>query len=100
MFHDGTILQPQSSGKYLGCTLHYNVNASAEVAKRIQECMAILKRLDIFWLHCDCSKRLKLQVFNAVIRSKLLYGLESLQIIDHILTKKRDIPTQRFTKDT
>merc|ERR1711981_962795 len=49
--------------------------------------MAILKRLDLFWLHSDCTKTFKLQVLNAVIRAKLMYGMESAQINDADLAK-------------
>ena len=41
--------------------------------------MAILKTLDIFWIKTHCSKKWKLLVFNAVITSKVLYGLETLE---------------------
>ena len=41
--------------------------------------MAILKKLDIFWIKTHCSKKWKLLVFNAVITSKVLYGLETLE---------------------
>ena len=51
-----------------------------EIQERITECMLTLKRLDLFWLHGDCSIRQKINVFNSVIRSKLAYGLESVQL--------------------
>ena len=41
--------------------------------------MAILKKLDIFWIKTHYSKKWKLLVFNAVITSKVLYGLETLE---------------------
>ena len=42
--------------------------------------MTILKRLDIFWRHCDVTIGFKITAFDAVIRAKLLYGLESAQL--------------------
>ena len=41
--------------------------------------MVILKNLDIFWLETNCNKKWKLLVYNAVITTKLLYGLETLE---------------------
>ena len=41
--------------------------------------MVILKKLDIFWLETKCNKKWKLLVYNAVITTKLLYGLETLE---------------------
>ena len=40
-------------------------------------CMTILKKLDIFWRKADPSERQELIVQDAIIRSKLIYGLES-----------------------
>ena len=42
--------------------------------------MTILKRLDIFWRHCEVTTGVKITVLDAVIRSKLLYRLESAQL--------------------
>ena len=42
--------------------------------------MATFKKLDLFWAHSNCSKQFKLLVQDAIIRSKLLYGLESEQL--------------------
>ena len=35
--------------------------------------------MGIFWIKTHCSKKWKLLVFNAVITSKVLYGLETLE---------------------
>ena len=42
--------------------------------------MAVLNRLHIFWRHSNCPVGFKLQALNAVVRTKLLYGLESAQL--------------------
>ena len=52
----------------------------AELNKRIFQTARTWKRLDLFWLHSTCSTEQKLQVYNAVITSKLLYGLETAQL--------------------
>ena len=44
----------------------------------ISATMAILRKLDLFWIKTHCSKKWKLLVFNAVITSRVLYGLETL----------------------
>ena len=58
-----------------------------EVNKRISESYLTWKRLSEFWKHADCSVRLKLSVYDAVIRAKLMYGLESVQINDSLKKK-------------
>ena len=42
--------------------------------------MALLKKLDIFWRHCDIKTAFKIMTLDAVIRAKLLYGLDSAQL--------------------
>ena len=66
-----------TSAKYLGCWLNDKGDPAREVKQRITICMTILKRLDIYWLHANPSAKHKLLVYDAIIRSKLLYGLES-----------------------
>ena len=51
--------------------------------------MIVLKRLDFFWRHSDCPERYKLEALDAVVRSKLLYGLESAHL-GEALVKKLD----------
>ena len=41
--------------------------------------MLTLKRLDIFWNKTKCCNANKKQVLNAVIVSKLIYGLETIK---------------------
>ena len=61
-----------------------------EINKRIAATMQTLKRLDIYWRHSNCPMRKKLITADAVIRSKLLYGLDSMQLNEPQL-KKLDI---------
>ena len=49
--------------------------------------MAIMKKLDLFWRHSDCPIHIKVYTADAVLRSKLLYGLESAQLIPSVLKK-------------
>ena len=50
-----------------------------EIQKRISATIALLQKLDVFWPKTNCTKRWKLLVFNAVVTSKVLYGLETLE---------------------
>ena len=58
-----------------------------EVSKRISECMAILNKMDPCWKHLENPTKWKLRIYDAVIKTKLLYGLESVQLNDSL--KKR-----------
>jgi len=77
---DGTIIKPVDEVKYLGCQLNNKADGIKEVKKRIADCMVVLKKLDLFWRHGNASLRRKIQVQEAVINTKLMYGLESLQL--------------------
>ena len=58
-----------------------------EVSARIAACMVTLKKLDIFWRHSDWPERFKIQALDAVLRSKLLYGLETAELGSPLLNK-------------
>ena len=65
-------------------------DSKKKLNKRIASTMQTLKRLDLYWRHSNCPMRKKLITADAVIRSKLLYGLDSLQLNEPQL-KRLDI---------
>ena len=58
-----------------------------EISKRFAASMATMTKLDLFWRHSNCPTRVKVYTADAVLRSKLLYGLESAQPIPSVLKK-------------
>ena len=76
-FQDGTLVKRKEEVKYLGCLLNDRGDNHKEIINRIAVCTGILNRMHIFFRHGDCSIRVKLSVYDAVIRSKLMYGLET-----------------------
>ena len=79
-FANGQKVERKHEVKYLGCILNSRGDPGKEIAHRIIECMITLQRLHIFWRHGDLSFKHKLAVYNAVIRTKMIYGLESLAL--------------------
>ena len=73
-------MKRKSEVTYLGCQFNQYSNINQEIGKRIATCMTILKKLDIFWRHCEVTTAFKITVLDAVIRSKLLYGMDSAQL--------------------
>ena len=65
---------------YFGGILTSHISVASKIANRISARMATWKNMDIFWKHAQCTVKNKLQVFNSVIKSKLLYGLKTLEI--------------------
>ena len=83
-FFDGTPLTHVNQATYLGGILSKEVNPVIEIQNRIAGCIPILRTLDIFWKKTNCPLKLKLNVFNAVIISKLVYGLETFQYTEAV----------------
>jgi hypothetical protein len=46
-----------------------------------------MKKLDLPWRNSDSPTQVKVYKADAVLRSKLLYGLESAQLIPSVLKK-------------
>ena len=79
-FQDGSQVKRTNQVTYLGCEINQNSDYRKELSKRISATMAILKKLDLFWRHSDCPTKFKMITLDAVVRSKLLYGLDSAQL--------------------
>ncbi len=89
-FMDGTKLTRKDEVKYLGCDINEKASTDREIRARLANTMTVLKKLDLFWLHSDCPTRIKIIALDAIIRAKLLYGLESAQLGEGAL-KKLDV---------
>ena len=83
----GALVPRKSSATYLGTLLTDSFNNKAEVANRLNDCIATCNRLKLFWKKARTSIKWKIQVFNAIIRSKLLYSLECIQLTQAEISK-------------
>ena len=80
LFADGTIVPNAEKVTYLGSVLSKTHNIRQEVANKKAQAFYVWKKLDIFWKKANCPPRFKLIVYDAVIRSKLVYGLECVHL--------------------
>ena len=94
-FGDGQLVPQLNQVKYLGCLSNDKGDPNREIKKRIAECMVSSKKRDIFWRKSDNSTKFKLIARDATLRSKLLYGLESVQINNQMKKTHRCIPAKR-----
>ena len=78
-FKDDTKLKHVNEATYLGGKLTMDTNANTEIQGRISACIPTMKSLDTFWKKTNCEIKWKINVFNAVILTKLIYGLETVQ---------------------
>jgi len=86
-FEDGTSVRKTRKATYLGCEIGIRCTSSEELNKRIANTMVTMKQLDTFWRHSNCDTAVKIHTADAVLRSKLLYGLESAQLIPSVLKR-------------
>lgn len=86
-FKDRTPLNKTHDATYLGNNLNHKVNIAREVSQRIQDTKRTWMRLDLLWKDPSSSPKWKLLIYDAVIRSKLLYSLETVHLTDSLRKK-------------
>ena len=79
-FEDKTQIKKSTKATYLGCEIGIKLGSREELNRRFANTMVTMRKLDLFWRHSNCGTAIKLQVADAVLRSKLLYGIESSQL--------------------
>ena len=77
-FQDGTHMPNETEATYLGAQITKKNQNKKEVDERICKALATCNKLKLFLKKAKCSKKWKLQVYNAVVISQLVYGLETL----------------------
>lgn len=84
---DNSPVKKHQSATHLGCELGIRTTNREEIRQKNAATMAIMKKLDLFWRHPDSPAHMKAYTADAVLRSKLLYGSESAQLIPPVLKK-------------
>ena len=79
-FLNGTSVPRKDQAKYLGATLTDTVDNRQELSQRIGAVVATARQLNPLWFQARTSKTWKIRVFESTLASKLLYGLESMQL--------------------
>jgi len=72
---DGTRISPQSELMYLGSAVSDDGRAKRELSRRVGMAAGEFRQLSRLWRHSRLDRARKLEIFNAVILPKLLYGL-------------------------
>ena len=86
--HQGTIYAPsgaqvaaKDSSVYLGGLLSSDGAARAEVSRRVGESWATFIKLQRVWKNANISKTRKVEIYESCIVTKLMYGLESVWLL-------------------
>ena len=74
---DGSVIGPSDVMTYLGAAIYADGGARNELNRRIGAAWADFSKLARLWRHTSLPKARKLQIFNAIIASRLLYSLSS-----------------------
>ena len=86
-FMNGTKLETPTEAEYLGSTISDKHLTRKEVSGRISTCFATLQKMHFFWRKANCPAKFKLTVFDAVIRAKLVYGLDVMYLPQVIINR-------------
>ena len=79
-FQEGGRVKEMEESRYLGCYLNNETKASRELNKRMGDVVSTWKRLEVFWKHSNTCKRTQLHIYDAIIKSKLLYAHETANL--------------------
>jgi len=79
-FKDGTLVPRRDRATYLGTILSDSFDQNIEINNRIADVIVTANKLKIFWTKAKTTTYWKLTVFDAILRAKLLYGLECIQL--------------------
>jgi hypothetical protein len=72
----------KTQAKYLGGLLSDTVDNKKELACRLADVNSTANKLKLFWTKAQTTIKWKLKVFDAILGSKLLYGLETIQLTE------------------
>ena len=73
----------ETSTIYLGANINKQDDSKLDMETRLGACFAMLNKLNFFW----SPIRFKLNVFDAVIRSKLLHSLKTVHLTPSLISK-------------
>ena len=86
-FDNGNPLPKKYEATYLGNEINREVNIKHEVLNKMQEVRKIWFKMAPYWRASNANQKWQLIIFDAAIRSKLLYGLETVHLTNALLKK-------------
>ena len=97
-FRDGTKLNKVYEATYLGHQLTQNMHVRHEINHKMQQTLVTWYKLQPLWKAAGCSKKWKLEVYDAIIKNKLLYGLETVHLTMAMQKKVNAFQLRGFRK--
>ena len=81
-FGNGLAVKVVDSATYLGCLLTPEIDINKEVPGKIVAAAMVWRRMREFWLRGNCTTKQKLHAYDAVIRFKFLYAMNTVELND------------------
>ena len=99
-FADGSQVPQVDKVTYLGGTLTSQVSVANEVSNRIAAATSTWMSLRFYWKQAHCTAGNKIRIFDAVVKSRLLYGLQTLEIPDVQMSLLESVHFKIFQRST
>ncbi len=80
-------MNKENEADYLGAKITKKNANKKEVEARTSKALSTCNKLKTFLKKTNCSKIWKLQVYNAVVISQLVYGLETMYLNDSLIKR-------------
>ena len=87
VFADNALMPKAQEAVYLGNNLNHKVSIRREVCQRIADVKRTWLKLHAYWTDTTASKKWQLSVYDAVILSRFLYGLEAIHLTKSLCRK-------------
>ena len=84
-FENDEPLPKKFEATYLGNEINKEANIKHEILNKMQEVRKTWFKLLPYWKASNANVKWQLLIFDAVVRSKLLYGLETVHLTDAML---------------
>ena len=82
LFEDKTKVKIVDKARHLGAIITKKANRETDLENRLSIARATATKLRTFWRKVKVSKIWKLQVYNAIVVSQLIYAFDSLHLTD------------------
>ena len=86
-FENNEPLPKRFEAAYLGNEINKEANIQHEILNKMQEVRKTWYKLLLYWKATNANVKWQLIIFDAVIRSKLLHGLETIHLTGAMLKK-------------
>ena len=87
LFEDLKEMPQKDYVEYQGTGINQDADPAREVNRRIINARVAQSKLNLFWREGKISRRWRILMYNAIVGTKLIYGLEALPITE-VLKKK------------